>query len=168
MSERFGFNIWTKNKPKDYIDLFINYAAKENGKLIPVIDDVLPKIVFERSNEESIQMNNLYIEYFSSRGASEAIIVSDMPELYNITDKIIEICNEVSLQSFISILPQSKINELDSLKMTEIIEAAWQIYILRAATKSSLISCWLTGKRSTALFRLIKRITPEFDFKVID
>lgn len=62
--ERFGFNIWTKNLPKDYLKLYVNYSKIYNSQLIAIIDDILPEVKYSRSTEETLYYNDIYKEFF--------------------------------------------------------------------------------------------------------
>lgn len=169
MKERLGFNLWTKNKPQKYIELFTDYASKRDADLIAVVDDLLPEAVLKRSSQETLEMNGLYEDYMRAAGVHEIHFCSKlMPERMNDAVSIIEICNEISLSTFLAALPKHKIDELANLKLSEAVEATWHINVLDKATKHEAITSWLTGKRSTAFYRLAKTIIHGFQFEIID
>ena len=166
--ERFGFNIWTKNLPKDYLKLYVNYSKIYNSQLIAIIDDILPEVKYSRSTEETLYYNDIYKEFFFKLWFDNIFFVSENLnrdlELLN----LIKHLDNITIHNFISLLPEKKRYSIDNLTLAEILETSWQIHVLSEFNKKLRISKWLIWERSLALYNHCKNKIKDFNFITIN
>lgn len=168
-AEFFGLNVWTKNMPKPYLEDFSEFAHQQEVPIIAIVDDVLPEVVFNRTPEETLAYNDAYSSQLESLGFEEIVFVSDMlPERDDDLARVVGMGRRVGLSVFLRLLPETKTIQAKELTLAEVIDACWQLEVLDNGLSVCGVTSYLTGKRSTALFRMAKDIIPEFDFTVID
>ncbi len=165
--ETCGFNIWTRDHPKDYLDLYIDYKKKYNLRLLAVVDDVFPEVRFERTKEETAYMNDIYKTYMEEIGFDGVHLVSEHLDRNAELSSIFQQCCSITLKEFYRLLPEKKRFDMESLSLAEIVETSWQLHVLSEFNKELEISRWLAWKRSTALYRFSKDIIPNFNFTTI-
>lgn len=164
-----GFNIWTKNLPKDYIGLYADYAQENDLTLTGIVDDLLPEVVFRRTSEETAAYNGAYKEFMERSGFHDVRFVSEfMPSRKGDLEAIVDMGTKLSLTDFMRLLPEKKRNVQTSLTLSEMVDATWQLCVLESSVSALGINRFLTGKRSTALFRLAKEAIPGLTFDIID
>ncbi|PJE65162.1 hypothetical protein COU91_02920 [Candidatus Saccharibacteria bacterium CG10_big_fil_rev_8_21_14_0_10_47_8] len=168
-NEVLGFNIWTKNMPQPFLDSFVEFADRQDLPVVAIVDDVLPAVVFKRSEDESSEYSQAYVHHMQKIGFDQVHLVS---ELLVDRDKDLtryyEISSRIGLSAFLGLLPEKKRQALDDLLLTETIDTCWQLSVLESGIIQASVTKYLTGKRSTALFRLAKNTIGGFDFDVID
>ena len=168
-NDKYGFNIWTKNEPKPYIDNYAIFAKKQNIKIEAIVDDLLPAAVFGRSKKENDDMSRLYIEYMHNIGFDKVTLVSELlPDRDKDLERIYRSSGKIALSTFISLLPETKRLNQSSIELNEIIDPCWQLEVLESGIVICGITKYLTGKRSLALFRFAKDNITDFDYLVID
>jgi hypothetical protein len=167
--DKYGFNIWTKNKPKSYIDDYAQYALNRQQPIEAIVDDVLPAAVFGRTPRETAEMSKLYEDYMRTVGFSEISFVSEMlPEREYDLERLYRMSGKVALSTFLGLLPEYKRLNQEELGLNEIIDPCWQLEVLAAGIAQNGITKYLTGRRSLAIFRLAKDTISGLDFEVID
>lgn len=168
-SERLGFNIWTKNSPKPYIEDFAEFAKRQNLPIVAVVDDVLPEAVFNRTSSQTVEMNERYIQYMNDIGFESVSIVSEMiPHRDEDLFYVCQMSDRIAVSSFLGLLPERKRDAANNLRLSEAIDPCWQLHVMQAGMATQGITKYLTGKRSTALFRLAKTVIPDFEYQIID
>lgn len=168
-AEIFGLNVWTKNMPKTYLEDFSEFAHQQDVPIVAVVDDVLPEVVFGRSPEETEAYSSAYFSQLDSLGFDDVVFVSDMfPDRNEDLARIVGMGRRVGLSAFLRLLPETKTTQAEDLTLVEVIDACWQLEVLDNGLSVCGVTSYLTGKRSTALFRMAKDIIPDFDFRVID
>ncbi len=168
-NSKYGFNVWTKNAPKSYIDLFAKYASERNTPIGALVDDVLPGAVFNRTPQQTAEMNAQYYDYMINAGFNDVIFVSELFEDRNYDlQRIYTASRKITLSEFISLLPEYKRLKQPDTGLNEMIDPCWQLEVLSAGISVRGISTYLTGKRSLALFRSAKDHIANFNFEVID
>lgn len=168
-TEVLGFNIWTKNMPQSYLGLYAKVAQDRQLPLVAVVDDVLPAVLFGRSEVETAEYNEVYSESMISIGFDRVDFVSEiLPQRTEDLTQLYLVSKRVSLPTFLALLPERKRDEVVNLKLTEVVDTCWQLSALEAGMSKSGITRYLTGKRSTALFRCAKKIIANFEFDIID
>ena len=166
--EMLGFNTWTKNKPQPYLELYVEAAEKKHLPIVALVDDVLTSVVFNRSEEENHEYNEAYKTTMMEMGFTRVDFVSSvLPERSDDLSQFYKISQLVTLPSFMALLPEKKLLDLDSLTLTETIDTCWQLNVLEAGMSCSGITRYLTGKRSTAFFRYAKKVIDNFEFDII-
>ena len=170
MSKEFlGFNVWTKNMPQPFLEKYVQFADTKSLPVVAIVDDVLPALTFHRSKEETDHFNQAYVNRMSEIGFHDVHLVSELlPEADPRLSDIIEIANQVSLSVFMNLLPEKKRSKIDQLSLTEIVDTCWQLQVLESGIVKLGITKYLTGKRSTAFFRMAKTIIAGFNFDIID
>lgn len=165
----YGFNVWTKNPPRDYIDMFAEYASDKGSPIVGVVDDVLPQVVFGRTQEEVLDYNCQYNDYMRAVGFQDVVFVSAMlQDRDSDLGRLWQMGQRVSLAAFMSLLPERKKNRIHELGLNEAVDTCWQLHVLEEGMAQAGVQSYLTGKRSTALFRLAKSTIDHFEFEVID
>lgn len=167
--EVLGFNTWTKNMPQPYLEDYAEAAERKQVPIVALVDDVLSSVIFSRSEEQSHEYNEAYRTTMLKMGFTRVDFVSSvLPERSQDLDQFYKISQRVTLPSFMALLPEKKLLEFDSLKLTETIDTCWQLNVLEAGMSCCGITRYLTGKRSTAFFRYAKKIIDNFEFDIID
>lgn len=155
--------------PQPYIEKFVEFADSKGLPVVGIVDDVLPALAFGRSQEETNEFNQAYIAYMSEIGFFDVHLVSDiLPNSEPRLSDIIERANKINLSVFVSLLPENKRSTTDELSLTEVLDACWQLQVLEAGMAKASIARYLTGKRSTAFFRMAKTAISGFNFDIID
>jgi len=168
-NNKYGFNIWTKNSPKPYIDLFSKYANERQVPIEAIVDDVLAATVFERTPKQTTEMNKRYQDYMLEAGFNSVVFVSEMlPDREKDLEIIYRASRKITLAEFINLLPEHKRLNQSDIGLNEVIDPCWQLEVLSVGIVKNGIKRYLTGKRSTALFRIAKDNIENFDFEIID
>ena len=166
--EILGFNTWTKNLPQKYLELYTESAAQRQLPLVAIVDDVLPEVVFNRTKEESHEYNEAYRMSMLEMGFDRIEFVSDiLPDRNEDLAQIYRISNNVSLPAFLALLPERKRDIEHTLSLSEIVDTCWQLTVLEAGMSYTGITRYLTGQRSTALFRYAKKTINGFEFDIV-
>lgn len=168
--EVLGFNVWTKNNPQKYLELYPEYAKDFPGApLVAIVDDVLPAVVFKRSNEEIEDKNEAYRNYMLQNGFDSVVFVSDMlPDRLDDLKNVVDVAQLIGVSTFMRLIPEVKRAKLEELTLTETLDTCWQIGVLETGISTQGITRYLTGKRSTYLFNLAKEVVPGLKFSVVD
>jgi hypothetical protein len=167
--EILGFNTWTKNFPQQYLELYTDSAQKINLPLVAIVDDVLPEVIFNRSNEQSLEYNEAYRTTMLEMGFNRVEFASTLlPERSEDLTHLYQISSKVSLPGFLALLPERKREIEQTLTLSEVVDTCWQLSVLEAGMSCTGITRYLTGKRSTALFRYAKKVINGFEFDIVD
>jgi hypothetical protein len=167
--EKYGFNIWTKNEPKPYIDSFAIFAAQHSTEIEAIVDDLLPAVIFSRTQRKNAEMSQRYVDYMQRAGFDRITLVSELlPERDKDLERIYKASGKLALSTFVSLLPETKRLNQDEIGLNEIIDPCWQLEVLESGIVKCGITKYLTGKRSLALFRFAKETIVNFDYIVID
>lgn len=168
-AEVLGFNIWTKNMPQPYLEQYAEAAQDRGASLVAIVDDILPAVVFDRTPEQSTTYNEAYRTAMSGMGFARIEFVSDiLPERDEDLRNVFDMSERISLNAFAALLPEKKRQVLDDLTLTELIDTCWQLHVLEQGMSYAGITRYLTGKRSTAIFRQAKHVIDGFQFDIID
>lgn len=169
VDEVLGFNIWTKNMPQPYLEMYAEVAQARQLPIVAVVDDVLPAVLFNRSAEQSADYNEAYGNSMLGMGFQRVEFVSKiLPERSADLSRLYSVSTRVSLPSFLALLPERKRLAGETLKLSEVVDTCWQINVLESGMTCAGVTRYLTGKRSTALFRYAKKVIDDFEFDIID
>ncbi|HFU3977118.1 TPA: hypothetical protein ACGO2J_002198 [Streptococcus suis] len=160
LNNTIGVLVWARNYPKEEVFLtMIDYVSKTLKKsIIFFIDDLCPKQVYARSDEEQGLYNVQYESFFQSNNVpyyfSSELIKPDEVTLNSIKDLL----NGISIKEYASYLPQKKVKN-NELEIKEIIHTAFQEVLLRKVLL--IVPTILLGKFSQNLVMLHKKLTGE-------
>ena len=149
---------WARSNPKAVFD-FMNKVNSyiTHKEFILIIDDMCPKILYNRSDTEQEEINQKYLAaftectiYFSSDIFKVAIANNFMEEFINMMMKI-------SLNYYIDFLPEKKKNNLQSVKLEEFIHTFCELFLLNYGEKKLGIDTMVLGKFSQNITFLAKQ-----------
>lgn len=148
---------WARSNPKAVFDFMKKVSTYITHKrFILIIDDMCPKILYNRSDSEQEEINRKYLAvftdyiiYFSSDIFKEAFANNFMEEFINIMRKI-------NLNYYIDFLPEKKKSNLQFVKLEEFIHTFCELYLLNYGEKALGIDTMIFGKFSQNIIFLAK------------
>ena len=149
---------WARSNPKVVFD-FMNKVSTyiSHKSFILIIDDLCPKILYNRSDTEQEEINQKYLAtytdctiYFSSDIFKTALANSFMEEFINMMMKI-------SLNYYIDFLPKKKKENLQFVKLEEFIHTFCELFLLNYGEKILGIDTMIFGKFSQNITFLAKQ-----------
>lgn len=148
----FSFATWTRKPPGEYLLYYIGVARflNPNAKLIVVVDDLLSKEVFKRTEEDQETYNKDYKRFIESSNEATITFTSDfLTSEQNLSNGVLRIASNLSLNSFTQLLPEEKRKNIAEIGGEEFIHAIIHLLVLDHLTKSS--QTLITGKNTRAM-----------------
>lgn len=149
---------WARSNPKKVFDVMskVNMCITSK-KFILIIDDICPKILYNRTDKEQNEINQKYRNtfkdcklYFSSDIFRNALTKNFMEEF-------IDMMKKINLNYYIDFLPQKKRDDIESLKLGEFIHTFCELFLLIYAEKMLGIDTMIFGKFSQNIIFMIKQ-----------
>ena len=149
---------WARSNPK----FVFNYMCKvsmhiTSKKFILLIDDVCPKVLYHRTDEEQEVINKKYKEafpncliYFSSEIFQKSLSTDFM-------QKFIEMMKKINLGYYIDFLPEKKRADLQSLNLGELIHTFCELFLINYAEQELNVKTMIFGKFSQNILFLAKQ-----------
>ncbi|SRR6056297_1978449 len=171
---KFGFSIWARKPPKNYLSIYPKAIQKIRKKeksndifLYALVDDVLPKVVLSRTHEEQQKISEHYINLLPNLGFHEVHLVSNF-----VKKTALEVClsyaNGITVSEFWKLLPQSKKKFSDNLTLAEAFGFLWHIHVLKAAFDEFQLTGLLAGIRSEFFYLIARKLLPPHDVYFIN
>lgn len=145
----FCFTTWTRTHPREHLLSYVNISHYINPakKMLVLVDDVISREYFERSSEAQQIYTREYQDFFESTGKASVILSSDLLSGINFSNNIVSIGKNISLNTFVSMLPESKRNQV-SLGMHEMIHALHNLIVLQQMAQLSQTIIAGSGSRA--------------------
>lgn len=149
---------WARSNPKTVFD-FMNQISMHitSKKFILIIDDMCPKILYNRTDAEQDEINQKYRNtfknctiYFSSDIFRTVLETNFMEEFINMMSKI-------NLKYYIDFLPEKKKFDLQSVKLGEFIHTFCELFLLDYGEKILGIDTMIFGKFSQNVIFMAKQ-----------
>jgi hypothetical protein len=168
-SLRFGFSIWARNQPKDYLSVYPkalqeigSELGSKNVSLCALVDDVLPRITLSRTLNEQKEVSDSFLSKLPSLGFHEVYLVSNFVEESNVVD-CLSYASRVTVAEFWKLLPKSKKEIQENVSLSEITSFLWHIYVLDMALKKYQLTGFIAGIRSEYFYLSARKLLPPHD-----
>ena len=163
----FGFNTWARKEPGDYLAIYPKLMKdffKDNPevklKMSGIVDDVLPKIVFRRSEYEQSAVNDQFAEKMHGYGFNEVHFVSKSLEKIQIA-QLVELLNRFTYSDFDNVLPEVKKVGNPQIPLNELFEFIWQVRVLQLFLDEKDIDGFVTGIRTERFYLAARKVLPD-------
>lgn len=124
-----------------------------------MVDDLCPKVIYNRSDEEQALINNQYKKNFRDCKIyfSSDIFKTELKN--NFPEEFFKIMRHISLNYYIEFLPKKKQEKLDSLNLGELIHTFFELFLIEYAENVLGIDTMIFGKFSQNVIFMIKQQT---------
>lgn len=151
---------WARSEPKEIFN-FMNKISNQlsSNKFILLVDDLCPKVIYNRSDEEQALINNQYKKTFRDCKIyfSSDIFKTELKN--NFPEEFFKIMRHISLNYYIEFLPKKKQEKLDSLNLGELIHTFFELFLIEYAENVLGIDTMIFGKFSQNVIFMIKQQT---------
>ena len=172
--QRIGFSVWAHNSPKTYLAEYKNVKQEiseiTNSReviMVAFVDNILPMIVFDRSQKEQDEISREYLKKLPEFGFNEVYLVSD----FVLSDMVWEYLKKgksFTISKFFKNLPRDKREIKSELSMKEIIEFLWHIYVLENSFTKYNLNGFVCGVRSKKFYLAVREKMISFDLYVVN
>lgn len=157
-NEQLATICWARSDPKQVFG-FMNKLSMyiSSKKFILLVDDMCPKILYGRSDDEQKKINQKYLDafpecniYFSSDIFKE--VLSE-----NFMNVFIDMMEKISLNYYIDFLPEKKRNDISNVKLGEFIHTFCELFLLVYGEKYLGIDTMIFGRFSQNVIFMTKQ-----------
>lgn len=149
---------WARSDPKKIFDLMnkisMNITSK---KFILIIDDICPKILYNRTDIEQNEINQKYREKFKDCKLYFSSDIFKKTLSTNFMEEFIDMMKKINFSYYIDFLPQKKRNDIASVNLGELIHTFCELFLLIYAEKVLGIDTMIFGKFSQNIIFMIKQ-----------
>ena len=157
-NEQLATICWARSDPKQVFG-FMNKLSMHisSKKFILLVDDMCPKILYGRSDDEQKKINQKYLDafpecniYFSSDIFKEVLFE-------NFMNVFIDMMEKISLNYYIDFLPEKKRNDISNVKLGEFIHTFCELFLLVYGEKYLGIDTMIFGRFSQNVIFMTKQ-----------
>ncbi|MDB5265597.1 MAG: hypothetical protein JWM39_310 [Parcubacteria group bacterium] len=165
--QRLGFSVWARGAPKPYLATYPQAAKSligENAitevKVVGLVDDIWPLILYSRTDEEQSQISQEYLTNLPQLQFDEVYLVSTFVDVSEYWEYL-QYSLKFSTSQFLKLLPKSK-GTIDDLRSSEIIGFLWHLHVIRVAMEKFGLNGFLAGIRSEYFYLAARQALPPF------
>lgn len=149
---------WARSNPKAVFD-FMNKVSMHitSKKFILIIDDMCPKILYNRTDTAQEEINQRYRSaftnctiYFSSEIFRKALSTDFM-------QKFIDMLKKINLNYYIDFLPEKKRANIQEVKLGELIHTFCELFLLNYSEQVLGVDTMIFGKFSQNIIFMAKQ-----------
>ncbi len=164
------FPVWAREEPKDGLAQYpkaIKSLGLPSVTLVALVDDILPSIIFEGSPEEQTRITGAYREVLPNMGFDNVCVLSDTGYEPTISEMLSYI-QSYTANEFARVLPEKKTFADGDYQLSEVVEFAWQIGVLRFALESLRCTAFIAGMHTKFFYLAAKKILPKVNLYLLD
>lgn len=157
-NEQLATICWARSDPKQVFGFMNKLSMHISPKrFILLVDDMCPKILYGRSDDEQQKINQKYLDvfpecniYFSSDIFKE-VLSEDFMNVF------IDMMEKISLNYYIDFLPEKKRNDISNIKLGEFIHTFCELFLLVYGEKYLGIDTMIFGRFSQNIIFMTKQ-----------
>ncbi len=158
---RIGTICWARSNPKkifEYMGILNKYISPY--KFVLIVDDMCPKTIYGRSEEEQEDINQKYIDSFTDYDIYFSSEILKKGNNSFMTD-FITFMSEINFNYYLDFLPQKKRENFANINLGEFLHTFFELYLIKYAEKNMDISTLIFGKFSQNIMFLQSQISRE-------
>lgn len=157
-NEQLAIICWARSDPKQVFGFMNKLSMHISPKrFILLVDDMCPKILYGRSDDEQQKINQKYLDafpecniYFSS-DIFKGVLSEDFMNVF------IDMMEKISLNYYIDFLPEKKRNDISNIKLGEFIHTFCELFLLVYGEKYLGIDTMIFGRFSQNIIFMTKQ-----------
>lgn len=148
---------WARSEPKEIFNLMMKISNQlSTNNFILLVDDMCPKVIYNRSESEQLLINEQYKQVFKNCKILFSSDIFKHANADNFVENFFEMMKRISLNHYLEFLPKKKQEKMVQLDLSELLHTYFELSLIEYAENFLNVDTMIFGRFSQNVIFLIK------------